>query len=63
MGSEEDNWQACRDWRPKSGGERMLDKEVVQQRGFRNAYQNGQAVGFQVGHRSTYYRGIWLSMS
>jgi len=41
----------------------MLDKEVVQQRGFRNAYQNGQAVGFQVGHRSTYYRGIWLSMS
>jgi hypothetical protein len=41
----------------------MLDKEVVQQRGFHNVYQNGQVVGFQVGYRSTYYRGIWLSMS
>lgn len=41
----------------------MLDREVVQQRGFHNVYQNGQAVGFQVGYRSTYYRGIWLSLS
>ncbi len=41
----------------------MLEKEVVQQRGFHNVYQNGQAIGFQVGYRSTYYRGIWLSMS
>lgn len=41
----------------------MLDQHVVQQRGFHNVYQNGQATGFQVGYRSTYYRGIWLSMS
>jgi len=41
----------------------MLEKEVVQQRGFRNVYKNGQIVGFQVGYRSTYYRGIWLSLS
>ncbi len=41
----------------------MLEKEVVQQRGFHNVYQNGQAVGFQVGYRSTYYRGVWLSLS
>ncbi len=41
----------------------MLDKEVIQQRGFHNVYQNGQIVGFQVGYRSTYYRGIWLSLS
>jgi hypothetical protein len=41
----------------------MLEKDAVQQRGFHNVYRNGQAVGFQVGYRSTYYRGIWLSMS
>ena len=40
----------------------MLDKEVVQQRGFHNVYRNGQVVGFQAGCRSTYYRGVWLSM-
>jgi len=41
----------------------MLEKEPVQQRGFHNVFQNGKPVGFQVRYRSTYYRGIWLSMS
>lgn len=41
----------------------MLEKEAVQQRGFRNVYKNGQCVGFQIAYRSTYYRGIWLSLS
>ncbi len=41
----------------------MLEKEVVQETGFRNVYRNGKITGFQVGYRSTYYRGVWLSMS
>ena len=41
----------------------MLEKEPVQQRGFHNVFRDGKAVGFQVRFRSTYYRGVWLSMS
>ncbi len=41
----------------------MLEKEVIQENGFRNISQDGRITGFQVGYRSTYYRGIWLSMS
>jgi len=41
----------------------MLEKEPVQQRGFHNFYRDGKPVGFQVRYRSTYYRGVWLSMS
>ena len=41
----------------------MLEREVVQQRGFHNVYQDGKIAGFQVRYRSTYYRGVWLSMS
>lgn len=41
----------------------MLEKDPVQQRGFHNVFEGGQAVGFQVCYRSTYYRGVWLSMS
>jgi len=41
----------------------MLEKEPIQQRGFHNVYKDGKATGFQVRYRSTYYRGIWLSMS
>ncbi len=41
----------------------MVDREPVQQRGFKNVYRNGQAVGFQILYRSGYYRGIWLSLS
>ena len=41
----------------------MLEREIIQQRGFRNVYRSGQIIGFQVRYRSTYYRGIWLSLS
>ncbi len=41
----------------------MLEKEVIQEYGFRNVRKNGQVVGFQVRYRSCYYRGVWLSMS
>jgi hypothetical protein len=41
----------------------MLEKEIIQEYGFRNVRQNGQIVGFQVGYRSCYYRSVWLSMS
>ncbi len=41
----------------------MLEKEVIQEFGFRNVCKNGQIVGFQVRYRSCYYRGVWLSMS
>ncbi len=41
----------------------MWDFEPVQQLGFKNIYQDGRAVGFQILHRLPYYRGLWLSMS
>lgn len=41
----------------------MLEKDPVQQRGFHNVREGGRIVGFQVRYRSTYYRGVWLSMS
>ena len=41
----------------------MLEKQIIQECGFRNVRKNGQIVGFQVGYRSCYYRGVWLSMS
>lgn len=39
----------------------MLDKEVIQSRGFRNIVEDGQVTGFQFAIRSTYYRDLWLS--
>ena len=39
----------------------MLEKPIVQQRGFRNIVKDGEVIGFQVRVRSTYYRGIYLS--
>ncbi len=41
----------------------MLEKEPLQQRGFRNVYKDGKCIGFQLAYRCTYYRGVWLSMS
>jgi hypothetical protein len=41
----------------------MLEKEIIQECGFRNVSKGGVIVGFQVGYRSCYYRSIWLSMS
>ncbi len=40
----------------------MLEREVIQQRGFRNVHQGGKPAGFQVRFRLPGYRGIWLSM-
>ena len=41
----------------------MLEKDIIQELGFRNVRKNGQVVGFQVRYRSCYYRSVWLSMS
>jgi len=41
----------------------VLEKEIIQEFGFRNVRKNGQIVGFQVRYRSCYYRSVWLSMS
>ena len=40
----------------------MLERDVIQVRGFHNTYTGGKATGFQVRIKSTYYRGVWLSM-
>ncbi len=40
----------------------MLEKEMMQYRGFRNTYdENGNPDGFEVRIRSNYYRGVYLS--
>jgi hypothetical protein len=52
-----------RQFQQEKGQEQMLEREPVQQRGFKNAYKDGQCVGFQILYRSRYYRGIWLSLS
>jgi hypothetical protein len=39
----------------------MLEKEEIQERGFRNVLEKGTVVGFQVPFRLTTYRGLWLS--
>lgn len=39
----------------------MLEKESIQQRGFRNITENGKITGYQFRARSLYYRGLWLS--
>lgn len=41
----------------------MLERDVIQENGFRNVRKDGQVVGFQVRYRSSYYRSVWLSMS
>jgi hypothetical protein len=39
----------------------MLEKEMIQSRGFKNVHRDGKIVGFQVAFRTTYYRGVYLS--
>jgi len=39
----------------------MLEKDVIQQRGFRNV-GGEEPTGFQVAVRCPYYRGIWASL-
>ena len=38
-----------------------MEKQVIQSVGFRNIYDNGKAVGFQLKLRLPYYRGVFLS--
>lgn len=38
-----------------------MEKQVIQSVGFRNIYQDGKAVGFQLKIRLPYYRGVFLS--
>ena len=38
-----------------------MEKQVIQSVGFRNLYENGKAVGFQLKIRLPYYRGVFLS--
>ena len=40
----------------------MLERDVIQVRGFHNISTGGKVTGFQVCVRNTYYRGAWLSM-
>jgi hypothetical protein len=40
----------------------MLEKELIQSRGFKNISQGGKTIGFQVPFRTSYYRGVWLSL-
>ncbi len=40
----------------------MLERDVIQVRGFHNLSTGGRVTGFQVCVKSTYYRGVWLSM-
>jgi hypothetical protein len=39
----------------------MLERGMIQLRGFKNVSQDGKIVGFRVAIRSLYYRGVWLS--
>ena len=39
----------------------MLERDVIQTRGFRNIEEDGEVTGFQIRVRSDYYRGVWLS--
>lgn len=39
----------------------MLEREVIQYRGFHNRIEDGEIVGFQVRVRSDYYRSVYLS--
>jgi hypothetical protein len=39
----------------------MLEKGMIQLRGFKNVSQDGKVSGFRVPIRSLYYRGVWLS--
>ena len=38
-----------------------MEKQVIQSVGFRNIYEDGKAVGFQLKIRLPYYRGVFLS--
>lgn len=39
----------------------MLERSIIQQRGFRNLRNGDKVIGFQLPIRLNYYRGVWLS--
>jgi hypothetical protein len=39
----------------------MLEKDMIQSRGFKNVSRDGKVIGFQVAFKTTYYRGVYLS--
>ncbi len=39
----------------------MLERDLIQTRGFHNIYEDGKPVGFEFSVRLTYYRGIYFS--
>lgn len=39
----------------------MLERPIIQQRGFRNLRDGYKITGFQVPIRLNYYRGVWMS--
>ncbi|MFJ8956285.1 DUF6379 domain-containing protein [Streptomyces sp. NPDC102381] len=40
----------------------MLDRDIIQNRGVRNVYADGEAIGFQFRLRMPNYRGLWGSL-
>ncbi len=40
----------------------MLEREVIQSRGFVNVGDRAAPVGFELRVRTPYYRGVWLSL-
>lgn len=40
----------------------MYESQMILTRGFQNAYNNGQAIGFQILLRTAYYRGVFLDI-
>lgn len=40
----------------------MLDRELIQNRGFRNVFTKGKATGFEFQLRMPNYRGVWGSL-
>jgi hypothetical protein len=40
----------------------MLERDMIQQYGFKNLESGGETTGFQVRVRIPYYRGVWASL-
>jgi hypothetical protein len=40
----------------------MMEKDLIQSRGFQNVSRDGKIIGFQIQYRTPYYRGVWLTL-
>jgi hypothetical protein len=40
----------------------MLERDMIQSKGFKNFLRNGQIAGFQLRYRTPYYRGVLCSL-